>query len=601
MKPKPRSTSQQNTARKQILEILKSNRWSIGIISLAIAAGACLELVPPLVMKQVVDGHLMTGAAQGLWGLAGLYLGGLAGVQAASFLTNILAARTSQEVLHDLRLRLYNHLQALPVSYYDENPLGDIISRCTADVDTVNTLFSTGLTGLLMDTLRLLTVFIAMIALSPLLSLVMLLVLPPLIWVTNRFRLHIREAERQNRIAMGELNTHLQETLGGVEVIRAYSRESAFVSRFRRLLGAVLSSNNRSSQYSAVYSPLMQTLMAAVIALLLWSSARATLMDLSISLGTLTAFVLLFKRFFDPVTSIGEEWQTVQSALSGVERIYQVLSVPIEHAARGSQPTPGTQRGSIELEQVTFGYSPNQPVLKRVSFKVDPGEHVALVGRTGAGKSSIMHLVGGLYAPWQGSVRVASQDPCQLDGNGRNGLIGVVPQQVQLFTGSILENLTFGDSHISREAVRRAARVTGAEAFIETLPEGFDTLISLAGEGVHLSMGQRQLLALTRALVWDPAVLLFDEASSAIDNASEAAFRSALRSQARRGERTILTVAHRLSTAREADRVIVLDHGKIVEMGSPGELVKRGGRFAILLELETAGWDWRRGEEVKAT
>jgi ATP-binding cassette subfamily B protein len=582
-----------STTRKQLLEILSPHRLAILGITLTILVGAGLELVPPLVMQRIIDDHLTPGISTGMWLLAIIYLASVAGVQGLGFLSSYLTALTAQGALKDLRVRLFRHLQRLPLSYYDQNPLGDTISRCTADVDTLDTLFSSGVAGLMADLVRLVTVSVAMIALSPLLTLISALVVPPLLWVTNSFRKRIRAAERANRLAVGAMNTHLQETLGCVEVIRAFGREPSFTARFRRVMKQTLAAYNQAATYSALYTPIMQMLMAAAISLLLWSGAQSTFAVWQISLGTLTAFVLLFKRFFDPITALGEEWQTVQSALSGAERIFQVLDMPIEEV---SQPDKATlvEASGITVRQLTFGYFPDQPVLRDISFSVQPGEHVALVGRTGAGKSSIVHLLGGLYVPWQGELCISGLDPRQLPENQRRKVIGVVPQAVQIFSGSVFDNLTLGDKSVPLETVQAAAHTAGADAFIGSLPQGYETPInSGSGGGVTLSSGQRQLLSLARALVLDPSVLLFDEATSAIDSASEAAFRHALEQESSLHRRAILTVAHRLSTARAADRVVVLENGRILEVGTPDELVAKGGRFAALLELEAAGWDWQ--------
>ena len=588
------STSIRSTTRQQLLVILAPRKLRILVIAITILTGAGLELVPPLVLKQIIDNHLTPGNPQGIWGLAIVYLASVVGVQSLGFLTSYLTALTAQGALNDLRVRLYRHLQQMPIRYYDQNPLGDIISRCTADVDTIDTLFSSGVAGLVTDLVRLVTVSFAMIALSPILALISALVVPPLLWITNAFRVRIRDAERKNRIAVGLLNTHLQETFGGVEVIRAFGREPVIVARFRRVLEKTLKAYNLSAKFSALYTPIMQILMAIAITLLLWGGAQAGLHKVEISLGTLTAFVLLFKRFFDPITSVGEEWQTVQSALSGAERIFQVLDLPVEEEAMSKSGTHIKPTGGILVSDLTFGYFEDQPVLNHVTLNVAPGEHVALVGRTGAGKSSILNLLGGLYTPWQGVIQVAGLDPHQIPEIERRRFIGVVPQAVQLFSGSVLENLTLGDPDVPEEAVERAVQIAGVEGLIQSLPKGYDTQISSgAGEGVQLSSGQRQMLSLARALIWDPAVLLFDEATSAIDSASEAAFRQALLAETSRHQRAILTVAHRLSTAREADRVIVLENGRILETGTPAELIHKGGRFAALLEMEAAGWDWR--------
>jgi ATP-binding cassette subfamily B protein len=345
--------------------------------------------------------------------------------------------------------------------------------------------------------------------------------------------------------------------------------------------------------YSALYVPLMVILSALAMALVLWAgvAGQGMLASLDISLGTLTAFVLLLQRFFVPMMTLGNEWQTVQAALAGLERIFQVLALPSEEPTPAGPCQPRSSRHSaIDMREVCFGYLPNRPVLRGVSLAVQPGEHVALVGRTGAGKSSVLHLLGGLYTPWSGAIRVSGADPTTLTDDQRRRSVGVVLQVVHLFRGTVSDNVTLGDVSVSRQAVQRAAAIAGADAFIQALPQGYDTPL---GGDMQLSAGQRQLLALTRALVWDPAVLLLDEATAAVDSASEAAFRAALRAAVMGCDRAVLTVAHRLATAQEADRVLVMEAGQIVEGGPPEALIRRRGRFAALLELEAAGWDWQ--------
>jgi ATP-binding cassette subfamily B multidrug efflux pump len=594
----------------QLWDMVKPWRRSLLLVGISVLLGAVLELAPPLLVKNVVDDHLTQGRPEGLFLIASLYLGATAVVQAMGFVTEYLTAVIAQGVLRRLRVRLFAHLQALPISYYDRTPLGDTISRCTADVETVSTLFTTAAAGgaaassgggasgtsgatVLMGIVRLVTIAAAMVTLSPLLSLVAALAVVPVVMVTRYFQVRVREAERANRLAVGLQNTHLQETLGGVEVIRAQGSESTFIARFRSALQDGLAAYNRTAVYSASYVPMMVIFSALAMALVLWVgvAAQGTLVSQDISLGTLTAFVLLLQRFFVPIMTLGNEWQTVQSALSGLERIFQVLALPSETFPSASQRRPeSNSNAAIEMREVSFGYLPGLPVVHCVTLEVRPGEHVALVGRTGAGKSSVLHLLGGLYSPWSGTVRVYGNDPALLSGEDRRRQVGVVLQVVQLFRGTVLDNLTLGDGSLSRDAIHCAAAIAGADSFIRALPQGYDTVL---GTGLQLSAGQRQLLALARALVWDPAVLLLDEATAAVDSASEAAFRAALRTSVMDRGRAVLTVAHRLAVAREADRVLVMDAGKIVESGTPEELIRRGGRFAALLELEAAGWDWQ--------
>lgn len=590
--------------------------WSghLLLVAISVVAGAVLEVLPPLITQRLIDDHITLGRVDGILRLALLYLAATAGVQVVGFVTNYVTATASQGALHRLRVRLFAHLQILPLDYYDRTPLGEVISRNTADVEAVDTLFSTGVARVLTDLVRLATAAAAMVALSLPLSLISLVVVPPLVVLTRAFQKRARAAERANRQAVGTLNSHLQEVFGGLEVVRAFHRQSMFVARFRRAVVEALRAYNRSTAYVSLYPPMTNTMASIAVFLLLWSGTAGVLAPLNITVGTLTAFVLLFQRFFQPIVALGDEWQTVQRALAGAERVFQLLAMPPEPsllavaAANGSLAEGAVSATATvpaisdncndrvaEMDQVVFGYADNLPVLHRVSLAAMVGEHLALVGRTGAGKSSCLHLMAGLYAPWEGRVRVAGSDPRGLMDKERRSLIGAVPQVVQLFHGTVRDNLTLSDPDVPDAAIRRAAVVTGAHRFIESLPQGYDTVLGAGGRGggAQLSDGQRQLLSLTRALVREPKLLLLDEATAAVDSASEADFRAALRRLTGERGMAVITVAHRLATARDADRVVVLHSGRIVEEGTPADLIDRGGRFAALLALEAAGWKWR--------
>ena len=600
MSPRTPSSESPITAWGQIRSLIYPWRWLIAAIGVCILLTEAFAIAPPLLMQRIIDDHLIAGIAAGLLPLGLLYLAATAAAEWMDFGVTYLTARVAQNALRDLRVRLFAHLQRLPLSYYDHTPVGDAISRCTADVDTVDTLFTTGVASLITRLLQLVTAFVAMVALSPRLSLLALLVLPPIALVTRFFQVHIREAERKRRQAIGVVNIHLQETLSGVEVVRAFGRADTFVARFRFALRDTVAAYGRALSYNVFYSPLLTVIVALCVAFLLWAGTGGLGQAWGLSMGTLTAFVLLFQRFFEPVRNLGEDWQTVQSALSGIERVMQVLKIPEDTQAPSIPDTASASSNAVvELSNVIFGYAPERPIVRQISLAVGPGEHVALVGRTGAGKSSIVRLLGGLYEPWSGSVRVAGLDPRSLSDDERRRVVGVVPQTVQLFSGTIWDNLTLGETSVSREAVERAARMTAVDRFVSTLPQGYNTLLCGLGrgEGVQLSAGQLQLLSLARALVWDPTVLLLDEATASIDNASEAEFRTALRAAMQRDtgrQRAVVTVAHRLSTAREADRVVVMENGRIIEQGAPDDLLRRESKFAAMVELETAGWDWRR-------
>jgi ATP-binding cassette subfamily B multidrug efflux pump len=578
----------------KIVALVTPWRCSLAVVAACVVASALVELVPPFVVRFVVNHDLVPRRTTDLLAAAAIYLLAVAADAGFSFAYSYLAARVSQSAIAALRVRIFAHVMALPVNYFDRTPIGDVISRATADVETVDTLFTDGIATLIGQLVPVVTVAAAMIVLSPLLSAVSAAVFPPLLIALRYLQVRVRDAERRTRRAIGRLNVELSEVVGAVETLRAFGREETFVARFRRTLQRTLRAQRSAVQYNAFFAPVSGLLSAVVIAALIWVGAGHTLFRAGVNLGTLTAFVLLFQNLFTPIIALGDQWQSVQAAIAGAERVFEVLDLPTEAAPTKSPAAPDPSLG-IEVQNVSFAYQPSRTILADVSIEVRPGKHVALVGRTGAGKSTLVSLVSGLYPPGGGRVRVAGIDPRSFDEADRRRILGVVPQSLQLFSGTLRDNLTLFDPLVDDTLVRRAAELAGIGPLVDELPDGLDT--RLAGEGrgrgTVLSAGQRQLVALARALLHEPPILLLDEATAAIDGASDAAFRAALRETARRRGCAVLTVAHRISTAREADRVVVIEEGRVAEEGPPEELIARKGHFARLSELEAAGWAWQ--------
>lgn len=579
-------------------ELIRPWRARLTAVAAGVLAAAMLDLLPPLIIRHVVD-QLTGGAAGDLPAAAALYLVAVAAVQILTAGYGYLAATVAQSALATLRTRLFAHLLALPTAYHDRTPAGDAIARATSDVDTVDDLFSSSVITLLGETLRLVTVTVAMLWLSPALTLAVAVVIPPLAVLTGYLRRRIRDAERATRTAVGQATTQLQEDLAGVDVIRAFARQTQFAQRFRATLGRWLAAANTSTRYNAFYAPALAILSATATALLLWLGGGGAARLAGVGIGTLTAFVLLSVRFFTPLINLGDEWQNVQAALAGAERVFGLLAQPIAAtpaAPRALEAALESALSPVHFRNVGFGYHTGQPVLHEVSFSVAPGEYVALIGRSGAGKSTILALLTGFYRAGSGIVRLAGHDPADLTDDQRRSLLGFVPQAVHLFTGTIHDNIALGDPSISRTHIADACRIAGADGFIHALPHGYDTMLAdtSRGAGAGLSAGQRQLLALARAMVGRPRVLLLDEATAVIDGASDATLRTALREHIQPAGTAILTVAHRLSTARDADRVIVLSAGRIIEHGTPAQLLATDSTFAALLAIEEAGWDWER-------
>lgn len=579
----------------QLVGLVRPWKGRLAAVAAAIVAASALELLPPLVVRHIVDHNLTVARTDGLLAAGALYVVAVGGIQALTFAYGYHAAVVAQNALHALRVRVFDRLCRLPMRHHDRAALGDTINRCTADLDAVGELFTEGVATLIGQLLPLVFVAVAMLVLSPALTLVAAIALVPLVALTQFMRRRVRDAQRANRAALGRLAALLEESLSGAEVVHAFGREPTFVARFRRTLDETLAAFCRSNLFNTFYAPLLGILAAVFTALLLGFGSQRFLGAAAVSLGDLTAFVLLYQRFFAPVTALGEQWQRVQAALSGAERVFQVLSLPAEAPTPRPLGIAGARRGDgVEVRDVSFGYADSAPVLSAVSFDVRPAESVALVGRTGAGKSSLVHLLGGLYSPWSGAVRVAGVDPRSLTDDERRGVVVIVPQQSHLLSASALDNVALGDTSVGAAAVEQALCLAGLGPLLERLPDGVHTELAGAGggPGVALSAGERQLLLLARALLWAPAVLVLDEATSFVDGATDAAVRSAVRRAVTEQGAAWLTIVHRLATAREADRVVVIDDGRVVEEGPPNELAQRGGRFAELLALESAGWAW---------
>jgi ATP-binding cassette subfamily B multidrug efflux pump len=567
--------------------------WSryLALVVVCVVGAAVAGVVPPLVIRHVVDHNVALHRGAGLVAAGLVYLSAVTAAAGFSYAYSYASAVVAQRAIGTLRVRLFAQMARLPVSYLDRTPLGDTISRATADVETIDTLFTDGIATLVGQLASLVAVAVTMVAISPTLSAVSALVVPPLAATSRWLQVRVRDAERQTRLTVGGLNSQLSESLGGAETIRAFGRQASFVSRFRVALSETLVAQERSVRYNAFFTPVTSLFAALAIAALLWVGAGGLLRSLGVDLGTLIAFVLLFQRFFAPIVALGDQWNSVQAAIAGAERVFEVLDLVPEPLPPHRPKAEGGE--GIVVSEISFAYSQTAPVLRGVSFAVRPGEQVAIVGRTGAGKSTLLALMCGLYEPLSGEVRISGCDPRSLRDEERRRILGVVPQSVQLFSGSLRDNLTLGDERIGDDAVARVISLAGLEPLVAALADGLDTPLAATGGGlgVTLSAGERQLVALARAVVAEPEVLLLDEATAAIDAKSDAALRAAFTRTGWATNCAVVTVAHRISTARDAQRVIVLEAGRVVEEGAPAALLTAGGLFAALATVERAGWD----------
>jgi ATP-binding cassette, subfamily B, multidrug efflux pump len=575
---------------RRLLVYLRPYRGLTAVAVVLLLAGAGLALVGPALTQRALDVAIPKHDLGLLATLAAIYLVALILDFAVEYGQTLLTAYIGQRVMYDLRMQIFDHLQRLSISFFDKNPVGRLMTRVTSDVETLNELFSSGVVTVFGDVFTLIAIMTMMLVVDWRLALVTFAVIP-LVWLTATiFRRRVRGAFRDIRSRLARLNAYLQEQLSGMRVVQLFGREADSAARFGTLNRDHLEAHLRSITIYAVFFPVVEFLTAVAMALLLYYGGLRTL-DRTLTVGVLAAFIQLTRRFFQPLQDLSEKFNLLQSAMASSERVFALLDQPVtvlEPAvpAKLAQPV----RGEVRFEGVWFRYGPEGPwVLRDVSFTASPGQTIALVGHTGAGKTTIVNLLLRFYDPERGRILIDGVDIRQLTTADLRSLIGFVQQDLFLFAGDIQHNLTL-DAPITPEAARQAAIRVGADRFIERLPAGYAH--RLGERGRSLSVGERQLLSFARALALDPRILVLDEATSSVDAQAEGQIQRAI-AELMAG-RTSLVVAHRLSTILHADEILVLQHGEIRERGSHRELLALGGVYQRLYQLQLSGQEVRQ-------
>jgi len=568
------------------LAVFVAPYWRRLSVAVALLVGAALtELAPPLLVQQAIDGPITAGRLDGLWAIFGLYAAALAANFALRYSHNYIINAVGQQVMQDMRLTIFRHIQRMSLSFFDRNPVGRLLTRITNDVDALNEFLTQGLVMLLADLVTLAGIIAVMFLLNWRLALISVAVLPVLVLVVAIYQRFMRSTYRLVRQRLAMINAYLNEQIGGVLVTQLFGREGVSRARFADLSEQYLKANMRSVLIFALFMPSVQIMAAVATAALLYGGGQGVLAGWA-SLGTLAAFVQYTTRAFEPIRNLAERYTVLQAAMASAERIFGVLDTQ-EDVRDPDRPAtlPTPVRGEIALQDVVFGYNPNEPVLKGISLRIPAGQSVAIVGATGAGKSSLVGLLARFYDIQGGSITLDGVDIRALPQRVLRAHIAAVPQDPVCFSGTIASNIRLHSDAISDERMRWAAELVNAAAFIERLPGGYD--YEVRERGSNLSIGQRQLLAFARALAFNPEVLLIlDEATSSVDTATEALIQDAL-TRIMRG-RTSIVIAHRLSTVRHVDRIVVLHQGQVVEEGSHEELLERGGYYHRLYHLQFA-------------
>jgi ATP-binding cassette subfamily B multidrug efflux pump len=578
----------------RLISYLKPYRRLLAITLVLMLIGSLLIIVGPLIVRSAIDDQIRQNRTDRLAFLTLLYFGYLGAAFVFRYAQDAAMAWIGQRVIMDMRLQLFTHLQGMSVSYFDKNPVGRLVTRVTNDIATIEQAVSTGVVTIIANFVMLSTVVVAMLVIDWRLALLMYAFLPPLLWATSYFAAKQRDLFREQRMWLARINASLNETISGVSVVQLFNRERESARRFDAKNKAFLSANLRFVFWYAVFEPTVVLFAAGTTAVILWYGGIRVLDD-SLTLGTLVAFTQFMWFFYWPLRELAQRYTTLQQAMASSERVFGILDTPADLVdAEQTQHLGSRIFGKIEFRNVWFAYdgdaasedsseSPRNWVLKDVSFTVQPGEWVAVVGATGAGKTTILSLLTRFYDVQRGQILVDDIPVDQLPQRELRRHVGLMLQEPFIFTGTIEENIRLRDKSISGEQVRAAAEQIGANTFIERLPEGYGAM--LAERGGNLSTGQKQLVALARVAAFNPEiVLVMDEATASIDPETEATIQVGIREVMT--ERSSIVIAHRLNTIRSVDRIVVLDHGEVVEEGTHEELLALGGQYHRLYELQ---------------
>lgn len=572
---------------RRLLRYLAPRRWQvIGAVVITIVVSA-LGPLRPLLTKYAIDKSIAHGDMDGLIKIVAMIVGTLVLQSIVLYAQGLLTAWIGQQTVLDLRKELFAHLHTLSMRFFDRNPVGRMVTRLTNDIEVLNELFSSGIIMIVADVFVVFWIFVFMFVTSWQLALVTLTVFPLLLLATSIFRKKARESYREVRLLIARLNSFLNEHVGGMITVQLFGREAQTIRRFDKINRAAADANIKSVFYYAVFYPAVEFLSSIATALIVWYGGSLVLgyhvtTEGVLTIGTLVAFYQYTEQFFRPIRDLADKYNILQSAMAASERIFRLMDDQTTLPAPAEVKAIGKVRGEIEFRNVWFAYNEEDFVLRDVSFRIAPGQTVAFVGATGAGKTSITNLMTRLYEFQRGEILIDGVSIRELDPQALRRNMAIVLQDVFLFSADVATNISLGNPDISRETIERSARLVGADDFITRLPQGFASQVK--ERGAILSVGQKQLISFARALAYDPSILVLDEATSSIDTESEQMIQHAIEMLLE--GRTSIVIAHRLSTIQRADKIIVMHKGEIREQGTHDELLRTNGIYRTLYELQ---------------
>ncbi len=565
----------------RLLKHVLPYRKKLAIVMTAIIATTITGLIQPKIMQIAIDEYIFQGNFEGLSSISLAFISLLVVNWISRYLQTYHLGWMGQNMLYEMRKKLFSHLQKLSFGFYDRSETGDIVSRVTNDTDSIGEMFVREFVDVISQSLLLVGVLIMMFWMSVPLALASMIVVPLVVVSALVFQSKFRAAYRATREKISGVTSRLQEGISGIREIQSFTREEDTKEDFRQANIENLQANLQATKVWGTFSPTVQMISATGMAVIYLYGGMLAINGV-VTVGTLFAFIYYVRMFFRPIFTLTNFYNTVQSAFAAAERIFEIEDTIPQIKDEPDAVELPPLKGDVKFEDVTFGYDPDHPVLYNISFRAQPKETVALAGPTGAGKSTIIKLLSRFYEQQSGTIEIDGYDIRRVTLGSIHRRMGIVLQETFLFSGTIKENIRYGKLEATDEEIMNAAKMIGAHDFIMQLPEGYNTEIGERGAG--LSVGQKQLVSFARALLRDPAILILDEATSSIDPYTDLLIRRAMRILFK--DRTSIIIAHRLSTIREANKILVIDDGRIVERGNHGELMKKGGLYRHFYEMQ---------------
>jgi ATP-binding cassette subfamily B multidrug efflux pump len=568
---------------KRLAKFISPYNGRFFLLILIILLGAVLSPLMPLLIKYTIDVPITNGDAAGLTKMLMLMIGLLFLSSVLAFFNTFLAGWLGQNIIRDIRVQLYDKILSLKLRFFDETPIGRLVTRTISDIETLSNVFSSGFAAIAGDILQLFLIIAVMFYTDWRLSLISLSTIPLMLIATYIFKEKVKKSFNFVRNAVSNLNTFVQEQITGMSLVQVFNAEHISFKKFERINKHHRHANIQSILYYSVYYPVVEVISALGVGLVVWYGAIEILNpELDVTFGTITAFIMFINQFFRPIRMLADRVNTLQMGIVSTDRILKLLDSEDSIQDNGTLTAP--IKGEISFDKVWFAYKDENYVLKDISFEVKEGETVAFVGATGAGKSSIVNLLTRFYEINKGDIKIDGIDVKNYDLSHLRREIGMVLQDVFLFSDTIRNNITLGNTAISDEQIVASAKMVGVHNFIMQLPGNYD--YNVMERGATLSVGQRQLISFVRAMVQNPNIIVLDEATSSIDTESEELIQAAIEKLMK--GRTAVVIAHRLSTIQKADKIVVIDKGEIVEIGSHDQLLRKGGAYANLYEMQYA-------------